>query len=95
MHVCVQVILSFLLVGHTHEDIDQMFSKIAAALKSEGDVLSVDRFIEVVEGSFHSAGEGIHVEELEQVRPNSWVWKMFRIFKDASNQTENWIKFNF
>ena len=28
-----EVILSFLPVGHTHEDIDQMFSKFSAYLK--------------------------------------------------------------
>ena len=34
MHIDAQVQLSFLMVGHTHEDIDQVFSKISTHLTS-------------------------------------------------------------
>ncbi len=46
-----KVRISFLPVGHTHEDIDQMFSRFAAALRIR-DVYTPSEFAEVIKESF-------------------------------------------
>lgn len=48
-----KVVVSFLPVGHTHEDIDQFFSRISVALRSN-DALSRDQLAKVIEGAFRS-----------------------------------------
>ena len=45
----------FLAVGHTHEDIDQLFSVISKALKKQ-DVLTIDRLCELIAGLFPTEG---------------------------------------
>ena len=42
------IVVSFLLVGHTHEDIDQLFSQLAAHLKSIGVHLSLEELDELL-----------------------------------------------
>ncbi|XP_072028306.1 uncharacterized protein [Amphiura filiformis] len=47
-----EVIIHFLPVGHTHEDVDQMFSRISKALKEHTDIYTIEDMIPVIEGCF-------------------------------------------
>ena len=51
-HVFKRVKVSFLPVGHTHEDIDQLFGRLALALRNR-DVRTVAELLEVMRGCFH------------------------------------------
>uniref|UniRef100_A0A7M5X9T5 DUF7869 domain-containing protein n=2 Tax=Clytia hemisphaerica TaxID=252671 RepID=A0A7M5X9T5_9CNID len=46
-----KVRLSFLMVGHTHEDIDQTFSNISGSLKTN-DAKTMSSLVKVIEGTF-------------------------------------------
>jgi hypothetical protein len=48
------------MVGHTHEDIDQMFSRIAYRLLSM-DIFSIEKMAEVITKSFKAEGLPIEV----------------------------------
>ena len=52
--------VSFLMVGHTHEDIDQMFSRIAYRLLSM-DIFSMEKMIDEITKSFKAEGLPIEV----------------------------------
>ena len=47
------VVVSFLLVGHTHEDVDQVFSRISEYLSTRS-IYSLDEFDEYVKAAVHS-----------------------------------------
>ena len=61
-----KVKVSFLPVGHTHEDIDQMFSRFASALR-RNDVMSWQHMAEIFKGAFHFDGQQPAVEFLHNV----------------------------
>ena len=42
------VVLSFLPVGHTHEDIDSLFSQLSHKLKNTNQCLTPDHFLDVL-----------------------------------------------
>ena len=70
-----EVYISFLPKGHTHEDIDQFFSRIAAYL-AKHDCPSPLAFVDCVEKSFTFAGKSPKVEELSHVANISeWMAK--------------------
>jgi hypothetical protein len=52
--------VSFLMVGHTHEDVDQMFSRIAYRLANM-DVLSIEAMADAITKSFKAEGIPIKV----------------------------------
>lgn len=61
-----EIVVSFLPVGHTHEDIDQMFSRFAIALR-KADFLSRHGMGEVLARSYHNkAGEPVKVAHLDR-----------------------------
>jgi hypothetical protein len=64
--------LSFLIVGHTHEDIDQRFSFISSALKRE-DIDSLPELLEKIRERPTHTEPFVHVEHLEHIRD----WKKF------------------
>ena len=67
-----EVYLSFLLVGHTHEDIDQRFSVISDTLKRHG-IDSMQELLELIQkGASHSEAF-TKTRHLEYV----WDWKKF------------------
>ena len=68
-----EVQLSFLIVGHTHEDIDQRFSIISRALKRQ-DILSLKQMLALVEGAVSSSDEAFTSAELLE---NIWDWSDF------------------
>jgi hypothetical protein len=53
--VCQKITINFLPVGHTHEDIDQFFSRIATRLRQR-DALSLPALAEVIKSSYKSKG---------------------------------------
>ena len=68
----VEVYLSFLLVGHIHEDIDQRFSIIFGTLKCQ-DIDSLQELLEhIKKGASHTKAFAIS-KHLEYV----WDWKEF------------------
>ena len=68
-----EVKLSFLIVGHTHEDIDQRFSIILRALKRQ-DILSLKRMLSLVKRAIHSSDKAFTSVELLE---NIWDWSDF------------------
>ena len=67
-----EVYLSFLLVGHTHEDIDQRFSVISGTLKRQ-DIDSLQELLELIKkGASHTEAFATS-RHLEYV----WDWKEF------------------
>ena len=69
-----EVELSFLIVGHTHEDIDQQFSCILNTLK-RSDVDSLKEMLTFIEWGTSPTEMFISVRLLENV----WDWKQFMI----------------
>ena len=67
-----EVQLSFLLVGHIHEDIDQQFSTISAALKYQ-DVISLKELLNIVQEKPSRMELFVVAEHLEHIRD----WKSF------------------
>ena len=49
--------MSFLPVGHTHEDIDQLFSRIAALLRRES-VYTYEQLVDVIQRAYKATGGG-------------------------------------
>ena len=47
--IFIKIKINFLLVGHTHENIDQFFSRLSVALQSER-AFTLDQMIEIVKG---------------------------------------------
>ena len=62
-----EVYLSFLLVGHTHEDIDQRFSVISGTLKHQ-DIDSLRELLELIKK------EASHIETFAISRHLEYVW---------------------
>jgi hypothetical protein len=77
-----EIELSFLPVGHTHEDIDQMFSRIAIRLRQRDAVDQVDLFATVRE-SFQKYGVQPECRELDSVA-NMSAW-----LEDYLNEIHN------
>ena len=69
-----EVYLSFLLVGHTHEDIDKRFSVISNTLKHH-DINSMQELMELIQKGASHTEAFISVRHLEYV----WDWKKFSI----------------
>jgi hypothetical protein len=85
-----EVRVGFLLVGHTHSDIDQRFSSISHVLKGD-DINSLLELLKVLQNQ--SPG---HVDEpvrYVQLMENIWDWKGFitphlqSTISDSSNGT--------
>ena len=62
-----EVYLSFLLVGHTHEDIDQRFSVISGTLKRQ-DIDSLQELLEFIKKG------ASHTEAFTTSRHLEYVW---------------------
>ena len=67
-----EIQLSFLIVGHTHEDIDQRFSYISSALKRQ-DIDSLEEMLQIIRERPTFTEPFIHAEHLEHIRD----WKSF------------------
>jgi hypothetical protein len=67
-----EVELSFLIVGHTHEDIDQRFSCISSTLK-RSDVDSLKEMLSLIERGTSPTEAFVSARLLENV----WDWKQF------------------
>jgi hypothetical protein len=73
------VTINFLMVGHTHEDIDQLFGIICTILLGSGDLLLPDNFIAAIQSRLQSniadAGMSLHTTRLTAVRSFSdWLY---------------------
>ncbi len=62
----VQVKLSFLPVGHTHEDIDQMFSRFSDHLVGR-DIFCISDMKEKIEKAFTYRGQRVQVFTMQKV----------------------------
>ena len=62
-----QVILSFLIVGHTHEDIDQLFSVLSRYLKKIGKVMGPSEFQSELQNALYASERTAHLELLQAV----------------------------
>jgi hypothetical protein len=71
MGVFEKVRLNFLLVGHTHEDIDQMFSCFSGNLRKK-ETHDIKMLKEVIKDSYNVWG-GVVIEEVDETMD----WKMF------------------
>jgi hypothetical protein len=86
-----EIELSFLPVGHTHEDIDQVFSRVAIRLRQRDAVDQVDLFATVRE-SFQKYGVQPECRELDSVaNMSAWLedytWMRFTITRIAASCT--------
>jgi hypothetical protein len=97
-----ECIVSFLPVGHTHEDIDQMFSRFAVALR-KSDFHSRLGLGKILEGAYHMrSGEGARVQHLSRwTNFSDWLlphikqaqfkgiskYRQFMILKNGSGDT--------
>ena len=66
-HMHAQVILSFLIVGHTHEDIDQLFSVLSRYLKKIGKVMGPSEFQSELQNALYASERTAHLELLQAV----------------------------
>jgi hypothetical protein len=62
-----EIQLSFLIVGHIHEDIDQRFSSISSALKRQ-DIDSMKELLDVIRSRPTHTEPFVHAEQLECIR---------------------------
>ena len=62
-----EVMLSFLIVGHTHEDIDQLFSVLSRYLKKIGKVMGPSEFQSELQNAMHASERNANFELLEAV----------------------------
>ena len=62
-----EVMLSFLIVGHAHEDIDQLFSVLSRYLKKVGKVMGPSEFQSELQNAMHASLRTAHFELLEAV----------------------------
>lgn len=73
--------INFLMVGHTHENIDQLFSRFSVSLRSE-DALTVKMLMKVARESFTPSPT---CEEIfGQLDWNSWIKPHRALFQDIS-----------
>jgi len=68
-----EIVLSFLMVGHTHEDIDQLFSVISKGLKKR-DIVTPEDFEEVVKTTLITAGHKHVYYELLDYQHDYKAW---------------------
>jgi hypothetical protein len=81
MGVFQNVYVSFLPVGHTHEDIDQLFSRLATAMKYKNSV-TMEEMAEIFEGAYCTA---------QGKRPTvSIVTEVANISDHVDKKTSNW-----
>ena len=81
-----EIELSFLPVGHTHEDIDQMFSRIAIALRSR-DAATRDDLITIVRDAFEYYGSQPTCHELTTVADvSAWMEPYLNDIHGQSNR---------
>jgi hypothetical protein len=69
-----EIQLSFLIVDHTHEDIDQHFSSISSALQRQ-DINSMKDLLDVIRSRPTHTEPFVHAEQLECIRD----WSKFII----------------
>ena len=62
-----QVELAMLMVGHTHEDIDQAFAVIAAKLRAEKFVANLDQYRSVIRNAWGESTDGASAPTVEDV----------------------------
>jgi hypothetical protein len=71
-----EVELSFLPVGHTHEDVDQMFSKFSSYFRSHN-CLTINQMKEGLKKACSEIRTVIHLEEIAQFKQmtvlNKWI----------------------
>ena len=84
-----EVVLSFLPVGHTHEDIDQMFSCLARALRKTK-CLDREAILQCFKNAYHSKegnkGEGFHLTTAANI--SAWLENWLNDF-DQRDRTRN------
>jgi hypothetical protein len=69
-----EIQLSFLIIGHVHEDIDQRFSSISSALKYQ-DIDSMKELLHVIRSHPTHIEPFVHAKQLECIRD----WNKFII----------------
>ena len=79
--VFTKIKVNFLLVGHTHENIDQMFSRFSIALRQK-ECLTLDELMEVAKNSLQQQPEVVKVEA--SFNWQSWVQQTLHDFQDIS-----------
>ena len=79
--VFTKIKVNFLLVGHTHENIDQMFSRFSIALRQK-ECLTLDELMEVAKNSLQQQPEVVKVEA--SFNWQSWVQQTLQDFQDIS-----------
>ena len=91
-----EVVFSFLMVGHTHEDVDQLFSLMSKQLKKY-DIITPERFEKAIVTALTDAGhENVHFEFLDfqhdykswlesKIDPNLKYYKKPHVFSFARN----------
>ncbi|CAH3027411.1 unnamed protein product, partial [Porites evermanni] len=77
-----KVRLSYLMVGHTHEDIDQMFSRISVAL-ARTNAVTLDDLIQVIRGAYNPTPITCSVENIYDVK--TWLRPFVPSLKHHSN----------
>ena len=76
-----KVKVNFLLVGHTHENIDQLFSRFYIALRQR-DCLTLDDLMKVATDSLQQQPEVVKVQASYDWQ--TWVLQTLKNFSDIS-----------
>ena len=97
--------VSFLPVGHTHEDIDQRFSRISVALKKKN-AFTFDEFVDVVKNAF--VGEEHKPAKIEVLHNvfdfKKWVgdykempagWTKYHIYRLSMNESTKRVQMHY
>ncbi|KXJ22492.1 hypothetical protein AC249_AIPGENE2579 [Exaiptasia diaphana] len=76
-----KVRLSYLMVGHTHEDIDQMFSRISVTLR-KSDAVTLEELKSIIRKSYHPTPMTSYVENHYDIK--AWLYPYLAVFENHS-----------
>ncbi|XP_078593186.1 uncharacterized protein LOC144871538 [Branchiostoma floridae x Branchiostoma japonicum] len=72
LNVVRKVKISYLMVGHTHEDIDQLFSKIQSQLKKRN-ATTMDGLLQVIEQSYTPQPKAAEIDQQQMYDIKEWL----------------------
>ncbi|KAI8493952.1 hypothetical protein Bbelb_282990 [Branchiostoma belcheri] len=78
--------LSFLVVGHNHEDVDQFISRISTTLK-RSEAITLPELIDTIEKAYTPSPEAFHIKHVAEHKGNRFDRR--NVTKDSFNPTQS------